>query len=107
MQDGEDIWQWFDRCGKAAGWTFKGKAAMDTAALVISDPSYIYDRKMFPKTYDEFLPKLLGLYEKGESEIKFPNGQSGGGVVVDFGGDGFVDVFTKEKSGATTQVIIA
>ena len=81
---------------------------MDTAGLLIADPSYLYDDEIYPKTYEQLLPKLLNMMETDKTEIPFPKGHEGAGVYLNFGGDGSVNVFTKEdESGIVESVFIA
>jgi len=81
---------------------------MDTASILIADPAYVYDDKIYPKDYENFLNELLfPMLEEEREEVKFPLGQAGAGVILNFGGDGELDVYKRvDEHGNTTSVLI-
>lgn len=109
----ETSYEWWLRCGKKDGWKHRGTADMDTAGLLIADPSYLYDDSIYPKTYEELLPTLFNMLENDETQMKFPTGgynggHPGAGVYLNFGGDGSINVYTKEDGhGIVESVLLA
>ena len=81
---------------------------MDTASILIADPAYVYDDEIYPNGYENFLDKLLfPMLEEEREEVKFPLGHAGAGVILNFGGDGELDVYKRvDEYGNTASVLI-
>lgn len=92
---------------KSVEWKKLGEVGIDTATLLITDPASIYNPRIFPSSYDEWLDEMLfPMLEADVSQINYPLGHPGAGVAVDLGGDGTMEVFAKMKDGIVVEIKI-
>lgn len=85
--------------------------SMDTASLLISDPSYVLHKKQmdrdFGRNYEHFVEHILDGNHKYGRQLKHNKGHAGLGVVVFSGGDGTVNVYVKPDGyGSITEARI-
>lgn len=76
-----------------------GKVTMDTAALLITDPSYVLHQKKlssgFGRNYQDFVSRTFTGNRTHGHHLKHNGGHDGLGVVLFSGGDGTAAVYVK------------
>ena len=88
-------------------WKKIGEVGVDTATLLITDPSYMYSSGIYPPSYEGWLNDVLfPLINTDSSQIYYPLGHPGAGVAVHLPGDGVMEVFAKFEHGIVTEIRI-
>ena len=94
------------------GFRKAGVVGMDTASILLSDPSYVLHRNKydpaFGRNWEDYIRKTTepGHAAKGSKQLRYPMGHAGLGVVLFSGGDGEARVFTKHTGGALKEARI-
>lgn len=96
---------------KRKGFSRVGKVSIDSASLIISDPSYVLHQKKMARdlgrNYQNFVARTQSHNSGLGHQLKHNLGHDGLGVIVYSGGDGTANVYVKaDRYGGTKEARI-